>query len=257
MKYHFFQLLHLADDTDWPTGALSLPTGTEWRDVNGFESKLLSNIGDYVSDLTPTVLTPAQAKSVPIYMQGIQARFAIQNRSNVSCIARAMLVYIPNLNGQTDDAVDFLRPDIHMLGKTGTGNLQFDGWMKKGLNSNATSAAAARRYTILDRKKIYLPPTRSSGQQVPRNIGGTGTPAVTVMADVAAYQTKFFTLSKYFKGHGKKHQIKSSNVTGQALNDGNYYYILWTDHAPGVTYSYVNVTTLKFRVGSSDSQVNP
>ena len=247
MPYHFNQQLFLRDGQAWPNGALSLPVMADWRDVNGFEAKQLCSIGDLVADLVPTNVSAVQSKSLPVYMQAIESRFAIQNRANVSCTARAYLVFIPNLNKQTDDAIDYLRPDIHMLGRLGTGNMQFDGWMKKELNSNATTPSAARKFTVLDHKKIYLPPTRSSGQYAQ---------SAGLIVPVPALTTKKFTLRKYYKGFGRKHQLKSANTTGDPFTDGTYYFLLWTDHAPGVTYSYINATTCKFRVGTTDVAVN-
>lgn len=246
MKYHFFRREFLADGQEWPDGCLALPTGSAFQDVHGFEAKEISGLADFVSDLSATQATALQSKSLPVYIQGIQSRFIIQNRSNVSCICRAMLVYIPNLNSSTGQAVDNLRPDVRMLGKTGTGNLQYDGWMKKELDTGSSFLQGTRRYSILAQKKLYLAPTRPSGQYT----------AQTPPQTVPAYKTVHFTLSKYYKGFGKKCMIKSANATGAPLFDGNFYYLLWTDHAPGVTYSYCNVTQLKFRIGTINAPVN-
>jgi len=252
-KFHLYTSYKLATAAQgdppivWPDGALGLPAASAYRPGHGIETDTISLIGGLVQDVTGSILTGTQQKGVQIRMQGLQSRFVIQNRNTVSCRVTAMLLFIPNVNQQTSDGVDFLRPDIYMLGKVGTGNLQYDGWNKQELNVHASSAAGPRKYTILDKKHFTLGPTRASGQQ--ETSAGQTRP-------IPAIQTKHFMLSKYFKGAGKKHFIKYEGANGRMLNDGNYFFVLWSDLPAGLAYHYCAYSQVRFKVLQSQFAVN-
>jgi len=63
-------------------------------------------------------------------------------------------------------------------------------------------------------------------------------------------------LSKYFKGAGKKHFIKYEGANGRMLNDGNYFFVLWSDLPAGLAYHYCAYSQVRFKVLQSQFAVN-
>lgn len=253
LKSHLFVKTWLADGSAWPTNYLALPASQDYRPIPApaLEVKTISELGGYVQDVTGVNWSANQERGVPIYLQGIQARFIFQNRTTTSVRVKLMLCFVPNYNFNTQDAVDFLRPDVFMLGRTGTGNLLYDGWNKQALNVAATQTTSARKFSILASKSFTMAPTKYSGQQIQ---------SAQIVRDVPAIHTKHITLSKYFKGHGRKHYIKNQATQGRPLMDGNYFYIIWSDmeqQSTPLNLYYGAVTQLKFRVGSAQVAVNP
>lgn len=248
IKKHRYKLIVAHDGFQW-SSAFSLPPSQDWRAVSSdaMESKCISTVGGFISDQIPHALSSLLQDSVALRIHGLQARFAVQNRNAVSCRLRAMLVYIPNLNKQTNDAVDFMRPDFHMLSKQGTGNLIYDGFDKDDLKNSSAGAASVRRYTILDTYRTTLQPTGYSGQQVS---------SAGIIRDITAIKTKHFRLTKYFKGMGKKGNLKANGNITQMLSDGNYFYLLWTDLPSGLSLNYVAVTSMRFHVQGVTQNVN-
>lgn len=246
-KHHIFEIHFAADGTAWPADTLSLPLQANWRAVAGgaLEGKPVSDIGGFVIDTSAANVTALQEQGVTIRMQGIQSRFCFQNRNVMSCRVRLYLIFIPNLNNQTGDAVDFLRPDIYMFGKTGTGNLVYDGWNKQMMNIKSASNSGYRRWTILDKRTFTLGPSRNTGQS-----------SAIVGADLPGYVSKHVTLSKYFKGAGRKHYIKPTGATGRMLTDGAYYFVLHSDLPVGSSLHYVNSSQCKFKIGATQAAVN-
>jgi len=244
-----FSLAHAADGFTWQ-GQVDLPAPRYWRPVpgSGMESQVISDFEGYINDPIANQIDAAQGGSLTVKITAVQARIAVRNYTRTltspyyvnnleDCKITAMLVYIPNLNNQTADAVDFLRPDNFMLYKRGTGNLIYDGLDKDTLKNAASSAQSVREYTILARRVINMPSQK-------------------IISD-NTIKTKYITLSKYFKTP-KTHNIKYSGTPGGMLSDGNYYMILYSNLSTEAlnTFSYVAATTIAFKVGATTFPVN-
>lgn len=254
-KLHLYDEKFTADGFNWDS-ALQLPPQNQWRPVlsGGIESKAISNITALVQDgQVPGSAGNANPENLTIAVRGVQCRFAITNREAIPCRVEAQLIYIPNLNRQTQDAVDFLRPDVFMLYKKGTGNILYDGFSKDTLKNKATTASSVRTYTILARKVIYLHGSSNSGQNIPIPVDPAEPDSFDHTADVPYYTHKRVTLTKYFK-RDRKHNIKSG-VEGNPMTDGNYYFILWSDLPTGNFIHYVAMSSVKFRVLSTTDNI--
>ena len=251
-----FSLLHAADGFTWQ-GQVDLPAPRYWRPVpgSGMESQVISDFEGYINDPIANQIDAAQGGSLTVKITAVQARIAVRNYTRVlaspyylnnmeDCKITAMLIYVPNLNNQTTDAVDFLRPDNFMLYKRGSGNLVYDGLDKQTLRNAASSQSSVRDYTILARRVINM----ESQNSYPNDIT---TPTVRPI------KTKYITLSKYFKTP-KTHNIKYSGTPGGMITDGNYYMILYSNlSTSGLnTFSYVAATTVAFKVGATTFPVN-
>lgn len=236
---YYYKTIEARDGYTW-NEILAYPPTASWRPILGgaLEAKEVSGIGSLVQNTFPAELTQVQQQSVDIYCTGIQTRLAFQNRTAMGCTVRLYLVFIPNLNIATGDSVDYLRPSVYMLYKQGSGNLLYDGWSKRELkNLSSVTAHGAQKYSILDKKTIYLKPALASGIVAPD-------------IPIAAFNTKRVYLHKIFKGLGRKHTIKGSQAVGASLTNGTYYYMIHHDLPLGETLHYVSVTDFKFTAGT-------
>lgn len=254
-KLHLYDEIYTADGFNW-SSVLQLPPGTSWRPVmsGGLESKCISNITGLVQDgQVPGSPGNANPENLTIAVRAVQCRFAVSNREAIPCRLEAQLIFVPNLNRQTQDGVDFLRPDVFMLYKKGTGNILYDGFSKDTLKNKSTGASSVRAYTILARKVIYLRGSSNSGQNIAIPVDPSDPDSFDHMADVPYYNHKRITLTKYFK-RDRKHNIKSG-TEGNPLTDGNYYFILWSDLPTGFRVHYVAMSSIKFRVLSTTDSI--
>jgi len=252
ITYYYNNVFHAADGFNWDSVVEIVPN-FRYRPINNgaVESQVMSDISNLLQD-TGIVDADSQ-KNITVGVKAIQARISIRN-PNINAIRyEAMILYIPNLNDQTDDAVDFLRPDVFMLYKKGGGNLLYDGLAKKGISNKATSSASVREYTIIARKTGTIRGTIFSGATnlIPGGGGGTD---VALTMNVAR---KNFTLTKYFKRE-RRHNCKRVQAGGaQQFTDGNYYLVIFSDLALYVSpagaiiqqhIEYCGASSLKLRI---------
>lgn len=241
--------IHMADGVTWAT-YLQLPPPTDWRPIiaGSLENKIISDVSGRIQTLANAHYqsTVTEPYKIPVWVKGVQARFAIQNRSSASTRVEAQLIFCPNLNYDTDDAVDFLRPSVYYLYKRGTGNLIYDGMGKKALTNASSSGSGPIKYIILDRKVVNIPGARYQHQE-------SGSSLV-----IPYYKTTRLTLTKWFHNE-RKHNcyIKNSAVveTNYGLIDGNYFFMIWSDLPNGESLHYVCATTMRLRPGSTTKNI--
>ena len=161
-------------------------------------------------------------KQLTVAVSAIQARLSFRNPNIDDVRIEAQIVFISNLNDQTDDAVDFLRPDVFMLYKKGGGGLLYDGIAKKGIMNQASGASSVRDYQIIARKVITVKGTYNSGVMI---ADGADPPL-----SVPGVRRRNITLTKYFKRE-RRHNCKVPAVgtTPFLFSDGNYFLIIHSD----------------------------
>lgn len=226
---HTYDKFYIADGQDW-TSVTELPTIGQFRPIaaGSLENKILTDFGGLVHDPIPTELAADLQDCVTVGLKGIQCRFGIQNRSTQSARVTVQLVYVPNLNRATADSVDYLRPDVFMLWKYGTGNILFDGWSKNNVKNMSSSQGGSTTYSILARQTFNLNGTTT-----------TTNPNYTI-------KTKRVNLTKIWKNY-KNHNIKilPGQAVAQPFTDGNYYFTIHSD-LPVAGLYYIMASTVKF-----------
>lgn len=227
--YHYYDKDIVADGQSW-TSPTELPLLTSYRPIapGSLENKAVSDFGGLISDTFASSLDSQDQRSITVGIKGIQCRFGFVNTSQQNARVTAQLIWIPNLNQQTDDAVDFLRPDVYMLYKYGSGNILYDGWSKGQLKNLATSPQTVRTYSVLARKTFNL----------------RGIDSATATEEYVG--TKRVTLQKVWKNL-RKHNIKDNSLEGMLLTDGNYYFTIHSDLAVS-GLQYIGATTVKFQM---------
>lgn len=198
-----------------------MPLVSSWRECEGQQCnyQLLSNIGGKVADVALTMQSHAETEQLKLAIHGVQLYGVVTNQSVVPTRVECRLIYIPNYNQYTDDAVDYLNPRFTMFSKSGQGvnGLQYRGYNKTSLVAyDATSPAI--KFQTLDRKVLYLPGTGMHGT--------VGNPVQAILMSTPAIY-KRFSLAKYFK------KPKLATVRGSAteLQNGNYFFVWWGDGA--------------------------
>lgn len=243
-QIRYLSEVYAADGYSWPDSqVINNPPQTAYRPVlsGALESKLVSKVSELLTDPAAVNLSPADADAITCYCKGIQMRFALQNRNSISCRVNMAIVFIPNLNRQTEDAVDFLRPDQYMLYRFGSG-IQYEGWDKKQIRNLAGSPSSVRKFVVLAHKKVTLPGTVNSG--------------FTVDNQQQRITTRYYNLTKHFKGMGKKHNIKPGTSEDITFSDGSYYYMLWSDLPAGDDLHYLGCSSMKLLPGSTTFSIN-
>ena len=228
--YRYSQTYHL-DGYNWNTWT-SLPELTNYRLVSAdaLEAKQISNVGGFVTDHTPSELPSPVFHDLTIGVKGFQCRFSFINQSQYQARVQINLIWIPNLNANTEQSVDYLRPSVFMLYKKGSGNLVYDGWDKIELkNASSTLAHAKTTYTIIESKTF--------------NIRGQ-----TSTNTINTNKNKIVWLTHTWK-NPKKHNVRPGE-TGVAtpLTDGNYYFTIHHNLPRTQSIKYVAAATMKFRV---------
>jgi len=238
IRYLFSNVYFAVDGYSWDS-VCSLPPKEAYRIVrtDALESKLISDLSNLVQDVS-LVAGGDEERSVTVGIKAIQARISIRNANVQGVRYEAMLIFVPNLTGQTSDGVDFLRPDVFMLYKNGSGNLLNDGLAKSKIRNQSTGASSVRTFTILARKVGYIRGFIA---------GTTNSPNVA---------TKRFTMTKYFKRE-RRHNCKQVQAGGANMfTDGNYYFCLHSDISTGGTIAvptqlsigYTGAASIKLRI---------
>lgn len=245
IQYFYSNIFFAKDGYTWDSVNAICPSH-EYRPIvsGALESQVLSDISNLLQ-LPQTAVANPDVKSITVGIKAVQARISIRNPNQDPIRFEAQIIYMPNLNDSTNDAVDFIRPDVFMLYKYGGGNLLYDGIAKKGITNKSSSLASARAYTVIARKTGTI-----------RGYIATGQPeAGHININVAR---KNFTITKYFKTE-KKHNCKVNAGPGgpeRQFTDGNYYLIIFSDIALGGTSAdpviqqieYCGAASIKLRI---------
>lgn len=254
IKYNYSNVFHATDGYNWDSVNAICPYAA-YRNIQSgaLESQVISDISNLVIDGSTA------RKSITLALKAIQCRISIVNPTLNAIRYEAMIVFIPNLNNQTDDAVDFIRPDVFMLYKKGGGGLLYDGLAKKGIRNKSGSSASVRTYTIIARKVGTIQPAYNSG--IYRSVN---TSPDIIAIPYPAIRRANFTLTKYFKKE-RRHNCKSTSVINQQFTDGNYYLLVQSDVALGsftnnsttdpAYIKYCAASSIKFRVVGSTQPV--
>lgn len=181
-----------------------------------------------------------EQKRLELSIHGIQTYGVCTNQSIVPTRIEIRLLFIPNYNQYTDDAVDYLHPRFTMFFKSGQGvnGLQYRGYNKDSLAMyDATSTAV--KFQTLDRKVIYLPGTGMHGT--------VGNPAQAILLSQPAIY-KRFSLAKYFK-RPRKAWVRESATE---LSNGNYFLVWWSDGAVAQQqYKFLATNNLQYSIKGS------
>ena len=229
IKYYINNVFHAADSFNWDSVTEICPSESYRPIINGaLESQIMSDVSGLLFDNIPNYSNVGPfpdttfQQSLTIGVNAIQARLSIRNPNIDDVRVEAQIVFISNLNDQTDDAVDFLRPDVFMLYKKGGGNLLYDGLAKKGIRNKATGASSVRDYQIIARKVVTIKGTYFSGKTI-EDQGNC--------IYIQGVNRRNITLTKYFKRE-RKHNCKyATGAVPRMLTDGNYYLIIFSDLA--------------------------
>jgi len=260
--FYYNNIPHTADGFTWDS-VTELPTESAYRPIQqgALESQIMSELANVVNVPGHGAGGSVQNRvNLQIAIKACEARLIFQNINTCPVRVVIQIVFIPNLNEQTDDAVDFLRPDVFMLYKRGSGNLLYDGLAKQGIANKSTGAASVRKYQIISSKTITVPACNYRAAQI--EDAQTPPTAGTMMRDVASASYRRVTLTKYFKRE-RKHNCKyrQAAVGPQLLTDGSYYLIIHSDISADDdgprAINYAGATTMKFRVVGGTDQVSP
>lgn len=240
--YVYSNVYNARDGFTWSSVTETVPNNGYRPILNGaMESQVISDLSNLVQDVSIVAIS-SDYRSITVGVKAVQSRICIRNPNVDTIRYDAQLVYIPNLNDQTDDGVDFLRPDVFMLYKNGGGNLLYDGIAKKAIRNLSTGASSVREYTILARKVGTLRGSIASGTDT----------AQDARPNVARTQ---FYLTKYFKRE-RKHNCKQVQAGGaNQFTDGNYYLIIHSDipldsqtPAQQQRITYIAASSIKLRI---------
>lgn len=250
-KFYYSNVFHAVDGYNWDSVTEIVPSESYRPIQNGaLESQVLSDISNLLMDgnLNDQNL-PNLSFDMTVGVSAIQCRLSFRNPNIDDVRICAQIVYISNLNDQTDDAVDFIRPDVFMLYKKGGGGLLYDGIAKKGIRNKSTGAASVRDYQIIARKVITVKGTYNSGIQE------EDTP--NVFKDVPGVNRRNITLTKYFKRE-RKHNCKKylTGAVNRLFTDGNYFLIIHSDLSLSDTatprsITYCGASSIKCRIVGS------
>lgn len=252
-RYYYSNIFHARDGFNWDSVTEICPNNA-YRPVHSgaMESQVMSDVSGLVLD-AGIFASVTEQKNVTVAVKAVQCRISVRNPNVNAVKVTAAIIFIPNLNEQTDDAVDFLRPDVFILYKQGGGNLLYDGFAKRGIMNKATSAASVRNYKIIVSKTFTIRGTIHSGT------GTTYTTPNLYTRTIPNVARKNFFLTKYFKRE-RKHNCKFGQGA-QQFTDGNYYFIMYSDislddEAPAQPrlISYCGASSIKLRVvGTTDA----
>lgn len=241
--------LYADDGYAWPSGqVIAMPPQTAFREIQSgaLEAKCISNVEGLLSDAIADNLPLADREAITCYCKGVQMKFALQNRNSISCRVQCALIFMPNVNYSTQDAVDFMRPDQYMLYRFGGGGLQYEGWASREIRNLASGQASVRKFSVLAHKKLTLPGTVNSGY--------------TTGGQQQRISTRFVTLTKHFKGQGKKHNIKPRTQTQpnqyDTFSDGSYYFLIWSDLPATDTLFYLGQSNIKLLPAGTTASIN-
>lgn len=203
----------------------SLPPLTTWESIpaanqdTALPYKIVSAVGGNVRAARMTNQSANDKERCAIRIHGIETFGVVYNESSSPMRLEVRLIFVPNLNQYTTDAIDYLRPRITMFHDTGAGNLLRSGYNRKAISAY-TATGHPIKFQTLARKVIWCPAASSAGTITPTG-GGAGE-VVTFMRP-AVY--KRFKLAKYFKSA----RTGYCNESDDELANGNYYLVYWND----------------------------
>lgn len=179
--------------------------------------KHLSPLGGLAQFSNLADLSAQNQQMAEIRVYGLQCYGALFNASSQPVRVEIRLIYTPNLNAFTDDAVDYLTPRFPQFFKSGkgVGNLLYQGYDRRSLGASDATGVPVK-FKTLARKVVYL--------KSPIEVGTItqGTTTQTVVMSRPDHYTRF-SLSHYFK-NAKKHFIRGSQTY---ISDGNYHVVMW------------------------------
>lgn len=216
---------------------------TDWQQSTGggaLYSKMISGVGGFIQDSNMTQQDAAERGQVELRVHGIQCHGILTNNSVYPCRVEIRLIYIPNANQFTTQPNQYLTPRVTMFHKSGAGlnGLTYRGYDKRSLAAlDATGVPI--KYQELGRKVIHLPARSFSGTY---GVPGGGPSQPINIAKALVY--KRWSMSKYFKGEGRKAFCRADN---DDLSDGNYFLVYWSDGATNQqTYSHLATTNFQY-----------
>lgn len=180
--------------------------------------KCVSEIGGNVRAVRMQNQSANDRERLSIRIHGVETFGVVRNEAPRPARFEVRLIFIPNLNQFTNDAIDYLRPRITMFHKTGPGTPLYAGYNRKSIAAQ-TATGHPIKFQTLARKVIHLPAASIVGAITP----ATGTGEVVSMQTPQLF--KRFKLAKYFK----KPRIGYCNDQDDELSNGNYYLVYWND----------------------------
>lgn len=243
-KYVHVMQVRAATFVDWHLYPSVTPTTTNWLECGGQKCnyEILSGIGGNVQQTAMVNQSANEQKRLALGIHGVQAFGVLTNSSVVPTRVEVRLIFIPNFNQYTDDAVDYLTPRFTMFYKSGLG---VNGLMYRGYNKNSLAmydaSSTTVKYQTLDRKVIYLPGI---------GIHGTlGNPAQAIVLSTPAIYKRFH-LKKYFK-RARPAFVREA-APAKELSNGNYFLVWWSDGAVAVQkYRILATTNLQYSIKHS------
>ena len=234
---HIHWIIHRAEITRVPGWTQNFASPTESQKYvlqpNLPSAVLLSQIGN----LTESQLTTPESggttqiddRSNFYFVKAACAYMAFENNTAMPVRCRAELVFVPNLNSRTDDAIDNLDTDIETF-KSGV-NLKFKGIFRPLLRMQGTDSAGSPIYRLLASKEFVLPACKQYSTPAPP-ASGVG------VAGYHAQVRKYVNLSKYWKRPLKllwKSYVQQQEITGpQMCDNGNILVQVCTDTTTSV-----------------------
>lgn len=249
LKYIYSNVFSARDGYNWDSVTTICPS-SKYRPIQSgaLESTLISDLSGLIQD-SSQVIAGTQT-DITVGVKAIQCRISIRNPNIDSIRYEAQIIFIPNLYRATNDAVDFLRPDVFMLYKKGGGGLLYDGIAKKAIRNMSSSQSSVRDYTIIARKFGTIRGTSNSGISkinIDQTLGDYA-------SDIPYVSRRNFTMTKYFKRE-RRHNCKAYTTPAQPFTDGNYFLIIFSDLAlggPNATtpqyIEYCSANSIKLRI---------
>lgn len=131
---------------------------------------------------------------------------------------RASIIYIPNINSNTDDISDRLTPDIYNMG--GTPSIKYNGIFRTELKNASSSSNSATDAHIVATKLITLTPRPSGNIYETVDNKFLSTPLIA---------SKNIVLSKTYK-NGRMLWYNPQDATqNNLMSNGNFYLAIATD----------------------------
>lgn len=223
-----------------------LPATINWETVAGNDQnnqikyKLISGLGGNQEFANMTQQDQAERGQVELRLHGVQCYGIVKNNSPSPMRVEIRLVFVPNLNQFTDDAVDYLTPRISHMFRSGKGggNLLNQGYNRKNLGS-ASATGVPINIQILAKKVLFLPPASVNGTVLQNQQLNP----ITLLTPVVY---KRFSLFKYFKNARKAY----ARASAPELSNGNYYLVYWSDASTTGTFSILATTNLQYSLRS-------
>lgn len=249
LKYIYSNLFSARDGYNWDSVTAICPS-SKYRPIQSgaLDAQIISDLSGLIQDTSQVIA--GTRTDITIAVKTIQCRISIRNPNIDAIRYEAQIVFIPNLNRATSDAVDFIRPDVFMLYKKGGGGLLYDGIAKKAIRNKSSSASSVRDYTILSRTYGTIRGTNNSGTSL-INIDPT---LGDYASDIPYISRRNFTISKYFKRE-RRHNCKAATAPAQPFTDGNYYLLIFSDLALGGPNAdvpqhieYCSASSIKLRI---------